>query len=153
MTVMKAVCKTPPTETGKKITTGEKITEADKTIKMTQGTKDSCGAYGTTMVNRIIAQARSKKEADDAIVAKFQSKRMLHPRLWLQSKKDWESFDEEKTIDLRHLGGQELSEEDLSKLREFAIASAYKPDSILFSGIDEDVLRCIPDSAGAKMST
>jgi hypothetical protein len=70
MTVMKAVCKTPPRKTGKKIAPGEKIIEADKTVKTTQGTEDSGGVCGTTMVNRIIAHARSKKEAEDAIVAK-----------------------------------------------------------------------------------
>lgn len=41
--------------------------------------------------------------------------------------------------------------EDLSKLREFAIAGGYKPDSILFCVVDEEVLRCTPDRVGAKM--
>jgi hypothetical protein len=36
-------------------------------------------------------------------------------------------------------------------LREFAIAGGYQPRSILFGGVDEKILRCIPDRAGAKV--
>jgi hypothetical protein len=42
------------------------------------------------------------------------------------------------------LGGQELSEEDISELKEFAIAGHYKPGSVLFCGVDEEILGCIP---------
>jgi hypothetical protein len=35
------------------------------------------------------------------------------------------SSSEEKTFDLRHLGGGKLSAEQLSKLREFAIDEGY----------------------------
>jgi hypothetical protein len=58
---------------------------------------------------------------------------------------------EEKDFDLRHLGGQELSEEDKSELKEFAISCGYQPGSILFGGVDEEMLGCIRDSAGAKI--
>jgi hypothetical protein len=49
------------------------------------------------------------------------------------------------------LGGQELSKEDISKLKEFAIASSYKPGFMLFGGVDEEILGCIPDRVGAKI--
>jgi hypothetical protein len=49
------------------------------------------------------------------------------------------------------LGGQELSEEDISELKEFAIAGGYKPGSMLFGGVDEEILGCIPDRTGAKI--
>jgi hypothetical protein len=58
---------------------------------------------------------------------------------------------EDKELDLRHLGGQKLSEEDISKLKEFPIAGGYKPGSMLFGGIDEEILGCIRDRAGAKI--
>jgi hypothetical protein len=58
---------------------------------------------------------------------------------------------EEKTFDLRHLGVQELSEEDISELREFAIAGGYQLGSILFGGLDKEILGCIPDRARAKV--
>lgn len=44
-----------------------------------------------------------------------------------------------------------MSEEDLSELREFAIAGVYNPNSILFGGLDEEILGCIHDCAGAKV--
>jgi hypothetical protein len=47
---------------------------------------------------------------------------------------------EEKDFDLRHLGGQELSEEDKTESKEFAISCGYQPRSILFGGVDKEIL-------------
>jgi hypothetical protein len=58
---------------------------------------------------------------------------------------------EDKDLDLRHLGGQELSDKDISELKEFALAGGYKPGSVLFGGVDKEILGCIPDWAGAKI--
>jgi hypothetical protein len=49
------------------------------------------------------------------------------------------------------LGGQELSEEYISELKEFAIVGGYKPGSVLFGGVDEEILWCIPDRAATKI--
>jgi hypothetical protein len=49
------------------------------------------------------------------------------------------------------LGGQQLSEEDISELKEFAIVGGYHPGSVLFGGVDEEILGCIPDRGGAKI--
>jgi hypothetical protein len=58
---------------------------------------------------------------------------------------------EDTDLDLRHLGGQELFDEDISELKEFTIAGGYKPRSVLFGSVDEEILGCIPDRAGAKI--
>jgi hypothetical protein len=58
---------------------------------------------------------------------------------------------EDKDFDLRHLGGQELSEEDISELKEFAISCSFQLGSILFGGVDEEILGCIRDRVGAKI--
>lgn len=62
-----------------------------------------------------------------------------------------ETSSEDKNFDLRHLGGQQLSEEDISELKEFAISCGYQPRSMLFGGVDEEILGCIRDRAGAKI--
>jgi hypothetical protein len=49
------------------------------------------------------------------------------------------------------LGGQLLSKEDKSELKEFAISCGYQPRSILFGGVDEEILGCIRDRVGAKI--
>jgi hypothetical protein len=49
------------------------------------------------------------------------------------------------------LGGQQVSEEDISELKEFAISCGYQPGSMLFGGVDEEVVGCIRDRAGAKI--
>jgi hypothetical protein len=61
------------------------------------------------------------------------------------------SSSKERTFDLRHMASGELSAEDISELREFAIAGGYRPVVVLFSGVDNDVLECIPDRDGAKV--
>jgi hypothetical protein len=61
-----------------------------------------------------------------------------------------ETSSEGMNFDLRHLGGQQLSEEDRSELREFVISCGYQPGSVLFGGVNEEILGCIRDRAGAK---
>jgi hypothetical protein len=38
----------------------------------------------------------------------------------------------------------------MSELKEFAISCGYQPGSMLFGGVDEEVVGCIRDRAGAK---
>jgi hypothetical protein len=58
---------------------------------------------------------------------------------------------EDIELDIRHLGVQKLSEEYISELKEFAIAGGYKFRSMLFGGVDKEILGCIPDRVGAKI--
>jgi hypothetical protein len=58
---------------------------------------------------------------------------------------------DEGNFDLRHLGGEEFSEEDKEELKEYAISCGYQPRSLLFGGVDEEILGCIRDRAGAKI--
>jgi hypothetical protein len=58
---------------------------------------------------------------------------------------------EEKSFDLRHLGGQELSEADKEELKEYGISCGYQPGFMLFGGVDEEIMGCICDRAGAKI--
>jgi hypothetical protein len=62
-----------------------------------------------------------------------------------------ETSSDEGDFDLRYLGGQELSEEDKEELKEYAISCGYQPGSLLFGGVDEEILGCIRDRAGAKI--
>jgi hypothetical protein len=54
-------------------------------------------------------------------------------------------------FDRRHLGGQQLSEEDISKLKEFVISCGYQPGLMLFGGVDEEIVGCIRDHAEANI--
>jgi hypothetical protein len=56
-----------------------------------------------------------------------------------------------KEFDFRHLGGQELSKAEKEELEEYAKSCGYQPGSMLFSGVDEEILGCICDRAGAKI--
>jgi hypothetical protein len=58
---------------------------------------------------------------------------------------------DERDFDLWHLGSQELSEEDKLELKEFALSCGYQPGSLLFGGVDEEILGCIRDHVGAKI--
>jgi hypothetical protein len=54
-----------------------------------------------------------------------------------------ETSSENMNFDLRHLGDQQLPEEDISELKEFAISCGYQPGSMLFRGVDEEIVGCI----------
>jgi hypothetical protein len=56
-----------------------------------------------------------------------------------------------EVFDLRHLVGQELSEEEKLELKEFAMLCGYQPGDLVFGGVDEEILGCIRDRAGAKI--
>jgi hypothetical protein len=51
-----------------------------------------------------------------------------------------ESSSQNKSFDLRHLGGKQLSEEVISEQREFVVSSGYQPGSILVGGVNEEIL-------------
>jgi hypothetical protein len=57
---------------------------------------------------------------------------------------------EDIELNLQHLGGQELSEEVISELKEFTIAGGYKFGSVLFGSVDKEILGCIPHRARSK---
>jgi hypothetical protein len=58
---------------------------------------------------------------------------------------------DEGDFDLRHLGGKELAEEDKEELKEYAISCGFQPRSLLFGGVDEEILGYIRDRDGAKI--
>jgi hypothetical protein len=68
-----------------------------------------------------------------------------------KGKRTEETSSEDEKFDLQHLGGQQLSKEDISELKEFAISCSYQPGSMLFGGGDEEILECICDRVGAKI--
>jgi hypothetical protein len=61
-----------------------------------------------------------------------------------------DTLSKEKEFDLRHLGGQELSEVHKEELEEYGKSCGYQPGSMLFGGVDEEILGCIRDRAGQK---
>jgi hypothetical protein len=68
-----------------------------------------------------------------------------------KGKKAKEISSKEADYVLRHLGGQQLSNEDATELKDFAINCGYQSGSMLFGGLDEEVIGCIRDRAGAKI--
>jgi hypothetical protein len=56
-----------------------------------------------------------------------------------------------KEFDLQHLGGQELSEAEKDELEEYGKSCGYQLGSMLFGGVDEEILGCIRDRARSKI--
>jgi hypothetical protein len=79
--------------------------------------KNSGGPLGTTMseINRIIADVVPEREIDEVTTGRATP---------LKVKELEGASSESKDLDIRHLGGQELSEEDISELKEFVIAGS-----------------------------
>jgi hypothetical protein len=88
-------------------------------------------------IDRLISDVVAEK--DVAIVPSNKGKRIE------------ETTSENMNFDLWHLGGQQLSEADISELKEFSISYGYQHVSMLFGGVDEEIVGCIRDHAGAKI--
>jgi hypothetical protein len=73
------------------------------------------------------------------------------PKKNTEGKKTEEASSKDISFDLRHMGGQQLSEEDISELKEFIVSGGYQPGSVLFDGVYEEILGCIPDHTGSKI--
>jgi hypothetical protein len=147
MAVMKAIHKTPPPVSAEKIIAPTNVeanaeAEADEAAPEAE---NSGGPLGTTMSENDMIIANVVRERE---MAEVTTDRALP--LKMKELEGASSEDIELDLDLRHLGGQELSEEYISELKEFAIAGGYKPESVLFGGVDEEILWCIPDRATAK---
>jgi hypothetical protein len=46
---------------------------------------------------------------------------------------------------------KQLSKGNILELKEFAVSGGYQLGSVLFGGIDKEILGCIPDHVGAKI--
>jgi hypothetical protein len=114
MNILQAIEHTPPPAS------------AHKTVKSTKGED-----LTTTMfeIDKIMSDVAVEKEVATEVSDK--------------GKKVKEISSEEADFDLRHLGGQQLSEEDMAELKEFAINCGYQPGSMLFGGVDEEVIGCM----------
>jgi hypothetical protein len=106
--------------------------------------ENSSGPLGTTLseIDRLIANVALGKILRGQLLLRL--RRQRRKELKKASSKD-------KSFDLRHLGGQQLSEEDISELKEFAMSGSYRPGSVLFGGVDEEILGCIRDRARVKI--
>jgi hypothetical protein len=130
MDVMQAIQKTPPLALAEKIvvpTNAEDTAEAEA-----NEARPEAENIETTMseIDRLISDVAPEKD-----VAEVSTSKAL----------------DDIDLDLRYLGGQELSDEDISELKEFTLAGGYKLGSVLFGGVDEEILGCIPDRARAKI--
>jgi hypothetical protein len=106
--------------------------------------ESSGGPLGTALseIYRLIADVVPEKNTEVTIA---------HEPSASKGKRNEEASLEDKIFDLWHLGGQQLSEEDISELKEFVVSGVYQPRSVLFGCIDEEILGCIRDRAGAKI--
>jgi hypothetical protein len=114
----------------------------DKTVKSTYveaavATKGEDLIATMSEIDKIISDVAVQKEVATEVSDK--------------GKKAKEISSKEADFDLRHLDGQQLSEEDMAELKDFAINCGYQPGSMLFGGVDEEVIGCIRDRASAKI--
>jgi hypothetical protein len=65
-------------------------------------------------------------------------------------KRSEETSSEDKNFDLRQLGDQQLSKEDISELKEFAISCGSQPGSMLFGGVDKEIWDAFALAPGQK---
>jgi hypothetical protein len=127
---MQAIERTPPSASAAKIVTAVSA-EAEATIEAAK--------LATTMLG--IDKLTSDMVAEETIVAVEESMAVVPDK----GKKVVDTSSGEKVFDLQHLGGEELSKADKEELKEYGISCGYQPGSLLFGGVDEEILGCIRD--------
>jgi hypothetical protein len=134
--MMQAIERTSPSASAAKIVTAAGA-EADAAAKAEK--------LATTMsgIDKLI----SDMVAEETRVAAEESMAVVPDK----GKKVVDTSSGQKDFDLRHLGGQELSKADKEELKEYAISCGYQPGSLLFGGVDEEILGCIHDRTRAKI--
>jgi hypothetical protein len=130
MNILEAIKQTPPSASSDK---AAKSTNAEATV----AAENENLTTTLSEIDRLISDVVAEK--DVAVVVSDKGKKIE------------ETSSKGVNLDLRHLGGQQLSEEDISELKEFAISCGYRPGSMLFDGVDEEVVGCISDRARAKI--
>jgi hypothetical protein len=128
--IMEAIERTPPSASAGKVAipTDAKATATSEAENLATTLSEIDGLISDVVAERDVAAMASDK-----------------------GKKIEETSLECMNFDLQHLGGQQLSKEDISELKKFAISCGYQPRSMLFGGVDEEIMGCICDSAGAKI--
>jgi hypothetical protein len=134
--MMQAIERTPPSASAGKMITAASA-EAKAAAEATKLTTTMSG------IDKLI----SDMVAEETDVATKESMAAVPDK----GKKVIDTSSGEKDFDLRHLGGHELSEADKEELKEYGISCGYQPGSMLFGGVDEEILGCIRDHAGAKI--
>jgi hypothetical protein len=137
---MQAVEQTPPSTSATKIVTAAGV-EDDVVAEAAAAEVKNTDEAETTMskIDRLISNVVKDVAIEEEVVVAPSKEREIDA-----------SPSGEKYFDLRHLGGQELSEEDKSELREFVVSCGYQPGALLFGGVDEEILGCIRDRVRAK---
>jgi hypothetical protein len=134
--VMQAIERTPPSTSAAKI-----VTAASAEAKAAA----EAAKLATTMsgIDKLI----SDMVAEETVVAAEESMAAVTDK----GKKVVDTSSGEKDFDLRHLGGQELSEADKKEVKEYGISCGYQRGTLFFGEVDEEILGCIRDRAGAKI--
>jgi hypothetical protein len=131
--VMQAIERTPPSASA--------ITGAEAKASAAMEAKDADEAKATMSdIDRIISEVARDVTTDENLATAPAKEREIDS-----------GPSGEEDFDLRHLGGQEFSEEEKLELKEFAMLCGYQPGALVFGGVDEEVLGCIRDRAGAKI--
>jgi hypothetical protein len=133
---MQAIERTPPLASATKIVTVA-CAEADAAVEAEK--------FATTMLG--IDKLISDMVAEETGVAAEESMVVVPDK----GKKVVDTSSGEKDFDLRYLGGHELFEAEKEELKEYGISYGYQPGSLVFGGVDEEILGCIHDHNGAKI--
>jgi hypothetical protein len=130
MNILEAIEQTSPPASADKVA---KSTDAEASI----AAEDENLTTTLSEIDRLISDVVAEKEV--ATVASDKGNKIE------------ETSSKGVNFDLRHMGGQQLSKEDMSELKEFAISCGYQPGSMLFGRVDEEVVECIRDRAVLKL--
>jgi hypothetical protein len=137
--VMQAIEETPPPASASKLTPAAEANTSAEAMA-TEATNLESTLY---VIDKVLLDmvAEETAAATEEVMAAVPEK----------GKEIAEDTLEEKGFSFQNLVGQELSKAEKEELQEYAISCGYRPEVMLFGGINEEALGCIRDRTGVKI--
>jgi hypothetical protein len=116
-------------------------TEAEATGAETETTEDPNLETALDDIDNILL--RMAEEEEVAVIAVNTATE--------KGKEQIEDILEEGNFNFQDILGQELTDAEKEELKKYAISCGYKPESLLFGGVNEGKLRCLRNRTEAKV--
>jgi hypothetical protein len=150
--VADVIHQTPPPAPVSKIVIAE--TAGAEAAEATEAETDGAEATGAEVGTTEDSNLETTLDVIDNILLKMAEEEVVVAAVNTAAKKGKEQVEdilEEGNFNFQDLLGQELTDAEKEELKKYAISCGYKPGSMLFGGVNEGKLRCLPNRTEAKV--
>jgi hypothetical protein len=148
ITVTEAIEGTPPQASAPKALAVESTTTTEATNAEAAGAEDINLESMVADIDKILLNMATEEAVAEEAAAATEETVAPRPE---KEKEMAEYTSEDEAFNFQNLVGQELTKAEKEELKEYAISCGYRPEALLFGGIDDERLGCVWDQTGAKV--